>query len=156
MNIFGLFPKFALVEFRTNWIRIKWGPGVIIIIEAHSFMVFWVVKYSSGGYKIRKIFAKKSTYPNFFFNFKNWCSEEVLKSDKIWLSKSKSIIYDLCLKSLKFFSIFFIEDANFGAHFLLLTFFDDINFQVSLFSKMMSNSWQVTITSILSFRYVDF
>ena len=29
MNIFGVFPKFALVEFRTNWIRINRGLGVV-------------------------------------------------------------------------------------------------------------------------------
>ena len=36
------------------------------------------------------------------------------------------------------FSFFFIEE-NLGAHFLLLTFFDNINFQITLLSKMMSN-----------------
>ena len=27
--ILGFFPNIALVEFRTKWIRIKWGPGVL-------------------------------------------------------------------------------------------------------------------------------
>ena len=32
-----------------------------------------------------------------------------------------------------------------GAHFLLLTFFDNINFWITLFSKMMPNFWQLAI-----------
>jgi hypothetical protein len=32
-------------------------------------MVILVVVFSSGGYKIRKIFAKESTYPKDIFEF---------------------------------------------------------------------------------------
>ena len=31
-----------------------------------------VVEFSNGAYKIRKIFAKKSTYPKDIIEFKNW------------------------------------------------------------------------------------
>ena len=38
-----------------------------------SFMVIRVVEFSSGGYKIRKIFAEESTYPKRkLLNFENW------------------------------------------------------------------------------------
>ena len=46
----------------------------------------------------------------------------------------------LCQKSSESFQIFFsLKNINLGAHFLLLTFFDDINFEIALFSKMMPN-----------------
>ena len=37
------------------------------------------------------------------------------------------------------FSIFFIEEYQLEAHTLLLTFFDNNNFQIPLFYKMMLN-----------------
>ena len=41
-------------------------------------LVIRVVEFSSGGYKIRKIFAEKSTYPKEIIKFwgksKNWAS----------------------------------------------------------------------------------
>ena len=49
-------------------------------------------------------------------NFENWVNGRVPKFD---------------LENLK--------DINLGASFLLLTFFDTINFQIYLFSKMMPN-----------------
>ena len=35
-----------------------------------STMVIRIVEFSSGGYKIRKIFAKKSTYPKEIIEFR--------------------------------------------------------------------------------------
>ena len=43
------------------------GPGKKI--SAYSFMAIRVVKFSSGGYKIRKIFAYESTYPKEIIEF---------------------------------------------------------------------------------------
>jgi hypothetical protein len=40
MNILGFFPKLALVEFRTNRIRIKRGPD--LTPDAASFLAFVV------------------------------------------------------------------------------------------------------------------
>ena len=39
-----------------------------------------------------------------------------------------------------FLNFFFIENMNLGAHFLLLTFIDNINFYITLFSKMIFDS----------------
>ena len=42
----------------------------------------------------------------------------------------------LCQKSSESFSIFFsLKNTNLGAHFLLLTFFDKINFEIFLLLK---------------------
>ena len=46
----------------------------------------------------------------------------------------------LCQKLSESFQILFsLKNINLGSHFLLLTFFDNINFSITLFSKMMSN-----------------
>ena len=53
-------------------------------------MAIRVVEVSNGGYEIREIFVKKSTYTKdfFFFHFELWINGELTKSAKIWLSKS--------------------------------------------------------------------
>ena len=59
-------------------------------------------------------------------NFANWCNGEVevSKSAKILLSKS---ILDV-KNHLNLSDFFSLKNTNLGAHFLLLTFFDNINF----------------------------
>ena len=44
-------------------------------------MAIWVVEFSNGGYKIRKIFAKESTYPKEIFEF--WELDEASVACKI-------------------------------------------------------------------------
>ena len=57
-------------------------------------------------------------------NFVNWYIGKVSKSDEIWLSKS---IFNV--KNYPKLSDFFsLKNTNLGAHFLLLTFIDNINF----------------------------
>ena len=69
-------------------------------------MVIQVVEFSSGGYKNQHTQRK-------LLNFENWC-QKVSKFDfQSQFSMSKII------------GIF----LNLGAHFLLLTFFDNINFK---------------------------
>jgi hypothetical protein len=46
-------------------------------------MAIRVVDFLSGGYKIRKIFAKESTYSKDFIEFENWVNGEVSKIDVI-------------------------------------------------------------------------
>ena len=66
-------------------------------------------------------------------NFENWCNGEVSKSVLI----SKSIFG---VKNRLYLShFFFIEKYQFRSTFLLLTFFNNINFGITLFSKIMSN-----------------
>ena len=50
---------------------ITWRYIVVYIMATQ------VVEFSNGGYKIRKIFALKSTCPKEILNFENWCSGEV-------------------------------------------------------------------------------
>ena len=61
-------------------------------------------------------------------NFKNWVSGDVSKSAKSpnLLTFKVNFLYQKLSES---FSIFFsLKNINLGAHFLLLTFFDNINF----------------------------
>ena len=63
-------------------------------------MVIRVVEFSSGGYKIRKISAKKSKYP------------KGLRSGVIGI----------------FLNSFFIEEYQFRSTFFVIDIFDNINF----------------------------
>ena len=57
-------------------------------------------------------------------NLENWSSGELSKSAKIWLSKL--IFY--VKNHLNVSHFFSLKNTNLGAHFLLLTFFDNVNF----------------------------
>ena len=49
MNILGVFPKFALVEFRTKRIRINRGPGVLQRVKlktGQKFTKAYIVHWS--------------------------------------------------------------------------------------------------------------
>ena len=47
---------------------------------------------------------------------------------------------------------FSLKNINLGANFLLLTFFDNINFWIISFSKMMPNFWHLPINPILKIQ----
>ena len=80
-------------------------------------MVIQVVKFSSGGYKVRKVFAQTSIHPKendwiFRIGVIGKC-QKVSKFD-FQRQFAKSKIIEIFL--------------NLGAHFLSLTFFDNMNF----------------------------
>ena len=81
-------------------------------------------------------------------NFANWCNGEVSNSAKILDIQSQFSTSKIILIFLIFFSL---KNMNLGAHFLLLTFFDNINFWIPLFSKMISNFCQLASTGIPRF-----
>ena len=76
-------------------------------------------------------------------NFENWCNEEVSKSARIFYVKYH---WNLC----PFF--FSLKNINLAANFLLLTFFDNINFEITLFSKMITNFWHLPIKPMLKIQ----
>ena len=82
--------------------------------------------------------------------------DSLSKSAKFGLSKWIFYVKNHPNLSDFFFSL---KNKNLGAHFLLLTFFDKMNFQITLFTKMMPYFWQLAISktenSIISFRYAD-
>ena len=74
-------------------------------------MAIWVVEFSNGGDKVKKIFASESTYSKEIIEFWELVNGEVSKSAKIWLSKS--IFYDKNYPNL----FFFIDEYKFRGMF---------------------------------------
>ena len=68
-------------------------------------------------------------------NFENWVNGEVSKVPKFDFQSQ------FCMSKIIriFLNFFLLKNINLGAHFLLLTFFDNINFLITLLSKMMPN-----------------
>ena len=84
--------------------------------------------FQTGGTKLERFLPKNQLTQRILLNFENWVSGEVSKSAKSpnLLTFKVNFLYQ---KSSEAFSIFFsLKNINLGAHFLLLTFFDNINF----------------------------
>ena len=81
-----------------------------------------------GGTKLERFLPKDQHTQRKLSNFENWSNGEVKKSAKSpnLLTFKVNFLYQKLSES---FSIFFsLKNINLGAHFLLLTFFDKINF----------------------------
>ena len=113
-------------------------------------MVIRVVEFSSQGYRIRKIFAERSTYPRKLLNFENWCGGEVSKSAKVWLSKS--IFYVKNHRNLSHF--FFIQKCQFTSTFVL-SIFKPLHYQNDVQLLKVCN-YTNSQNSIISLGYVNF
>ena len=89
--------------------------------------------YGNTGYgvfntKLERFLPKNRHTQKKLLNFENWVNGEVSKSAKSpnLLTFKVNFLYEKLSES---FSIFFsLKNINLGAHFLLLTFFDNINF----------------------------
>ena len=91
-------------------------------------MAIWVVEFSSGGSKLERVLPKNQHTQGKLLNFENWVNGEVSKVPKFDQNLTFKVNF-LCQKLSESFSIFFsLKNINLGAHFLLLTFFDNINF----------------------------
>ena len=80
-----------------------------------------------GGTKLKRFFPKNQHAQRKLLNFENWLNGEVSKSAKSpnLLTFKVNFLYQKLSES---FSIFFsLKNINLGAHFLLLTFFDNFN-----------------------------
>merc|ERR1719491_1503560 len=78
--------------------------------------------------KLERFLPKGQHNKGKFLSFENWTNGEVSKSAKSpnLLNFKVNFLYQKLSES---FSIFFsLKNINLGAHFLLLTFFDNINF----------------------------
>ena len=95
----------------SNWTKYEMPPSDSEDDENIIGMAIRVVEFPCRGYKIRKKMPKNQYTRRKLLNFENWVNEEVSKSAKINLSRG-----------------FFIKEYQFRSSFLLLTFFDNINF----------------------------
>ena len=85
-----------------------------------------VVEFSNGGNKLERFLPKNQHTQRKLLTFENWFSGEVSKSAKSPNLLTFKVNF-LCQKLSKSFSIFFsLKNINLGAHFLLLTCFDNI------------------------------
>ena len=81
-----------------------------------------------GGTKLERFLPKNQHTQRKLLNFENWVNGEVSKVPKFDQNLTFKVNF-LCQKLSESFSIFFsLKNINLGAHFLLLTFFDNINF----------------------------
>ena len=101
--------------------------------------------YGNTGCGVFKRGVGWGWYQRKLLNFENWVNGEVSKSTKIWLSKS--IFYVKTHRNLSQF--FFI---HLRAHFLLLTFFYNVNLLITLLSKMMPIFWHLSIYPTLKIQ----
>ena len=91
-------------------------------------MAIRVVEFSNGGIKLERFLPKNQHTQRKLLNFENWVNGEVSKSVKKCQNLTFKVNF-LCQKLSESFSIFFsLKNINSGAHFLLLKFFDNVNF----------------------------
>ena len=84
--------------------------------------------FQTGGTTLERFLPKNQYTQRKLLNFENWVSGEVSKSAKSPNLLTFKVNF-LHQKSSESFSIFFsLKNINLGAHFLLLKFFDHINF----------------------------
>ena len=84
--------------------------------------------FQTGVTKLERFLPKNQHTQRKLLNFENWVNGEVSIVPKFGQNLTFKVNF-LCQKLTESFSIFFsLKNINLGAHFLLLTFFDNINF----------------------------
>ena len=102
--------------------------------------------FKNGGSKKARFLAKNQHPQRKSLHFMNAMNFGLSKSAKIYL-----IFF---VKNWQNFLIFFsLMNINSGDHFLLKTFFSNLNFWTTLFFKIMSNFWQTGIPHIHKIRW---
>ena len=89
---------------------------------------YGLLSFQAGGTKLERFLPKNQNFQRKILNLENWVNGEVSKSAKSpnLLTFKVNFLYQKLSES---FSIFFsLININLGAHFLLCTFFDNINF----------------------------
>ena len=122
-------------------IVVTWKPKYVKLLKGFGLMMYWekmlarkwhtyvlwqygLCSFQTGDTKLERFLPKNQHTQRKLLNFEFWINVELSRSAKIWLSKS--IFY---VKNHPNLSQFFsLKNTNLGAHFLLLTFFDKINF----------------------------
>ena len=81
--------------------------------------------FKPGGTKLERLLPKNQHTQRKLLNFENWCQKMPKFDYQSQFSMSKIIGIWVSPTLSHFFSL---KNINLGAHFLLLTFFDNINF----------------------------
>ena len=102
------------------------NPAIILRIKnakvfLHTLWQYGLWSFQTGGTKSERFLPKNQHTQIKLLNFEFWINGKLSKRAKIWLSKSIFYVKNhLNLSQLK--------NTNLGANFLLLTFFDKIDF----------------------------
>ena len=109
--------------------NVKEEEGEVYKKISHCVLLqYGLWRFQTGGTKLERSLPKNRHTQKKLSNFENWVSGEVSKSAKSpkLLTFKVNFLYHKLSES---FSIFFsFKNINLGAHFLLLTFFDNIIF----------------------------
>ena len=102
----------------------KWQKNV----PAPSLWYYGLSSFHAGGTKLEIFLPKNQHTQRKLLNFENWVNGEVSKLPKFDQNLTFKVNF-LCQKLSESFSNFFsLKNINLRTHFLLLTFFDSINF----------------------------
>jgi hypothetical protein len=112
-------------------------PVYLMIIDdwVSALWQYGLWSFQTGGTKLGRFLPNNQQTEWKLLNFENWVNGEVSKVLKFDQNLAFKVKF-LCQKLSKSFSIFFsLKNVNLGAHFLLLKFFDNINFKSLYFVK---------------------
>ena len=118
----GTDPKKWHKNFKVLAMMMKPKPVKNKLMKTWKVWQYWLWSFQGWDTKLERFLAENQLKS---LNFTNWCNGEVSSSAKICLSKS--IFYIKNHPNLPGF-FYSLKNKNLGAHFLLLTFFDNINF----------------------------
>ena len=116
-----------VIFFLVTWQR--WRVLLTLISAIYSWLwQYGLWSFQTGGTRLEIFLLKNQHTQRKLLNFENWVNGEVSE-----IAKSPNLltfkVNFLFQKLSESFSIFFsLKNINLGAHFLLLTFFDNINF----------------------------
>ena len=124
-------------------LSLVWGEIIAVSILDEwetilSMCLLWqygLWSFLMGDTKLERFLPKNQHTQRKLLNFENWVNGEVSKSAKSpnLLTFKVNFLYQKLSES---FSIFFsLKNINLGAHFLLLTFFDNFKIERLLFLK---------------------
>ena len=104
------------------------------IVRLHLWQ-YGLWSFQTGGAKLERFLPMIQHTQRKLLNFENWVNGEVSKSAKSPNLPTFKVNF-LHQKLSESFSIFFsLKNINLGAHFLLLTFFDNFKIEQLLFLK---------------------
>ena len=121
----GILPLFQCC---TQWVEILYK---VILQVSPDRLIIWrygLWSFQTWVTKLERFLPKNEHTQRKLLKFENWVSEEVSKSAKSPNLLTFKVNFQHQKLSESFSTFFSLKNINLGAHFLLLTFVDNINF----------------------------
>ena len=122
-EIFIVWRSNFIKDFRFNFTEICAHVNFGVYLSTRREYGLW--SFQMGNTKLERFLPKNQHTQRKLLNFEFWINGELFKSAKVWLLKSIFYVKNHSNLSQFFFSL---KNTNLGAHYLLLTCFDKINF----------------------------